>query len=362
MMNDDNGKRIKQKIYRRNWIIATLFLLIVILLTPVVIPTKYYVENLGGAKSLKDVITINGKNDRHSGSLMYTAVSISGPSNLLNLGLASLNPHATIMDQKTVFNNQTPAENKKLDEYYMLDAQNTAVATAFKAAGEKVKLEYLGVYVLSIDAKSQFKSKLKVGDTIIKVDDLTVKNSQDFRNYLITKKRGQTVKITVKRGGKYLVEKGKLIKINSKRAGIGLVPIDHTKVITNKNVNFDLTNVGGPSAGLMFTLELYSILTGKDLTHGNKIAGTGTIEKDGSVGAIGGIDKKIVSADKAGAKYFIAPDDVITKEIKASNPNYINNYHEALNTKKKFNLKIKIIPVKNFSDALRVLERNQIPN
>lgn len=357
MKHDQDSPKLQQKINRRNWLVATIFLLLVILLVPVTIPTRYYVENLGGAKSLKSVITINGKSDRHPGDLMYTAVRVSGPSNLLSLGLAAVNPHATIVDQKTFLNGQTTEENKKMDEYYMVDAQNTAIVTAFKAAGEPVKLHYLGVYVLNIDPDSQFKNKLKVGDTIIKIDHQVVTNSQEFRKYVATKKRGQTVQITVKRNGKTLVEKGQLIKITADRAGVGFVPIDHTKVDTVKNINFDLANVGGPSAGLMFTLELYSILTGKNLTHGHKIAGTGTIEKDGTIGPIGGIDKKIVSADRAGAKFFIAPNDPITKEIKQAKVNYVNNYQEALKTKKRFKLKIKIIPVRNFAEALQALEK-----
>jgi len=65
--------------------------------------------------------------------------------------------------------------------------------------------------------------------------------------------------------------------------------------------------VGGPSAGLMFTLTVYNLVTPKDLTGGRKIAGTGTIDMDGTVGPIGGVEQKVAAAEAAGAEYFLSP-------------------------------------------------------
>ena len=67
--------------------------------------------------------------------------------------------------------------------------------------------------------------------------------------------------------------------------------------------------IGGPSAGFMFSLEIYNQLTKEDLTKGYEIAGTGTISPDGTVGRIGGIEQKIIAADKAGADIFLAPNE-----------------------------------------------------
>lgn len=351
MKNKEN-----KKIFHRNFRILTFIIILVVLLIPIRIPTKYYIESLGGANSLKSVITIDGQSDYQSGSFMYTDVGIRGPANLLMLGIAAFDPHSTIYDQESIMGDQTNAEFENLQQYYMEDAENTAISVAFKNAGEKVETKYLGVYVMSIDKKSQFKNKLKIGDTITKVDDHEIKSSEQFRSYVSKKKRGQEVKILVKREGKEIEVSGALVNITKHRAGVGIVPVDHTEVETDKKVAFDMGDVGGPSAGLMFTLELYDLLTGKNLRHGKEIAGTGTIEDDGSVGPIGGIDKKIVSAEKAGAKYFIAPDDPVTAEIKKDDPHYVNNYHLALAAKKKFNLKIKIIPVKTFDEAVKALE------
>ena len=66
---------------------------------------------------------------------------------------------------------------------------------------------------------------------------------------------------------------------------------------------------GGPSAGLMFTLGVYDLVTGQDLTGGRKIAGTGTIDLEGNVGPIGGVQQKVVAAERAGAEYFLSPPE-----------------------------------------------------
>ena len=95
--------------------------------------------------------------------------------------------------------------------------------------------------------------------------------------------------------------------------------------------------VGGPSAGLMFTLTLYNMLTPADLTGGRRIAGTGTINPDGSVGPIGGVQQKVAAAEAAGAKYFLSPAE---------------NYADAASAA----VRIKIIKVASVQDAIAFLQ------
>lgn len=73
--------------------------------------------------------------------------------------------------------------------------------------------------------------------------------------------------------------------------------------------------IGAPSAGLMFTLEIYNQLVEEDLTKGHEIAGTGTINEKGEVGPIGGINQKVVVASDAGAEVFFAPNEKRCGEI-----------------------------------------------
>ena len=106
-------------------------------------------------------------------------------------------------------------------------------------------------------------------------------------------------------------------------------------------------DIGGPSAGFMFSLEIYNQLTKVDLTNGYKIAGTGTISSDGTVGRIGGIEQKIIAADKAGADIFLAPHE---------NGSENSNYRAAVKTAKDIDSSMKIIPINDFDEAVDYLE------
>jgi PDZ domain-containing protein len=96
---------------------------------------------------------------------------------------------------------------------------------------------------------------------------------------------------------------------------------------------------GGPSAGLIFTLSVYNSLISRDLTGGRRIAGTGTINLDGTVGPIGGVKQKIFSAEAVGATYFLCPAD---------------NYADAVSVAKTIQV-VKVATVQQAIDFLRSL-------
>lgn len=113
------------------------------------------------------------------------------------------------------------------------------------------------------------------------------------------------------------------------RAGIGILLTDNVKIHTKIPVKVDPGQLGGPSGGLMFSLQIYQQVSGENLRHGRKIAGTGTIAPDGSVGEIGGIDKKVIAAHKAGATIFFAPYVKPTKTILKYEEGHQTNYQLA---------------------------------
>ena len=88
------------------------------------------------------------------------------------------------------------------------------------------------------------------------------------------------------------------------------------------------------------------------------IAGTGSIDRDGNVGDIGGIDKKVVAAAKKGATVFFAPNNPVTEEAKKANPNAKSNYDTALEASQMIKTDMKIVPVKTLQDAIDYLKNN----
>jgi PDZ domain-containing protein len=102
--------------------------------------------------------------------------------------------------------------------------------------------------------------------------------------------------------------------------GVTLMDAD-VQVVFPVDVEIDSRNIGGPSAGMMFTLEIMDELTPTDLTDGHRIAGTGTIDQDGVVGAIGGVRQKVYGAIDAGAEYVLVPTDNYDDAVDAAGDN-----------------------------------------
>lgn len=100
------------------------------------------------------------------------------------------------------------------------------------------------------------------------------------------------------------------------KVGLGITYSENVSIRTEPIVKINSEDIGGPSAGLMFTLEILNQLLDEDITKGYRVAGTGVINEDGTIGRIGGIDKKVIAADKAGMEIFFAPDDEISEEAK----------------------------------------------
>ena len=114
-------------------------------------------------------------------------------------------------------------------------------------------------------------------------------------------------------------------------------------VITDMNIDINMKrNESGSSGGLMLALSLYSKMSGEDLTKGDKIIGTGTIDMEGNVGEIAGVKYKLIGAVKNNAKVFLCPEE---------------NYSEAINIAKERKYNIDIVSVKTFEDAINYLRK-----
>jgi PDZ domain-containing protein len=154
-------------------------------------------------------------------------------------------------------------------------------------------------------------------------------------------KPGQVVTLHLHRGSKALTVHVKTIAdpLTKGRAIVGFTPDQAADIHLPLNVSIDAGNVGGPSAGLAFTLELLAEL-GHDPTHGYKVAATGQIELNGAVTAIGGVKQKTFGVRDAGADVFLVPVD-------GGNAATAKQYAGSL----------KIIPVTSVSQAIRALAK-----
>jgi Lon-like protease len=190
--------------------------------------------------------------------------------------------------------------------------------------------------------------KLLPGDRIIKIDDRTFSSSAAFIDYVNEKQVGDAIKLSIERNDspkEVTISVAPYPQYPSKK-GVGIELVEDKEIIVKPEVKVNTDEIGGPSAGLMFSLEIYNQLTKEDLTRGYDIAGTGTITADGIVGPIGGIEQKIVAADKVGAEIFFAPNE---------NGEENSNYIAAVKTAKDIKTKMKIVPIDTFDEAVEYL-------
>ena len=204
------------------------------------------------------------------------------------------------------------------EEYYppnktkqQVNQENVQMFVDSQSAAEIEALRYLGypnvVYVGNIEKGSPSWEVLKPDDQITAVDGRAVTDYDSLAALMKVTRPGQTVSVTVQRDGR-AVTKRITLQANAKVGpqgflGVGVVERPHAPFA----IDISLEDIGGPSAGLMFTLGIIDRLTPGDLSGGKFIAGTGTMNLDGSVGAIGGVTFKEVTARDAGADFMLVP-------------------------------------------------------
>ncbi|MHC9532820.1 SepM family pheromone-processing serine protease [Dellaglioa sp. L3N] len=343
--------------YKR-WIFTYLGIAIFIILLSV--PLPYYIESPGTAESVGSHLVVNNKKDHKKGDFLLTTVYVQKARPLTLLYSRLFGKYNEILKQEDVTGGSSNEAYNMLQKYYMIDSINQAKFVAFKAANEKVSLKFQGVYVMSVLTKSNFYHDLKPGDVITAIDGKQFASEKGFITYIKSKKELAKTTVTFRRDGVLKKVTKKLIPLDKgKTPGLGITLINKTDVKTSIPVKANVVSLGGPSGGLMFTLQIYSQLTKTDIRHNRTIAGTGTMSADGEVGDIGGIDKKIVAADKEHAKLFFAPDNKLSKAELKNDPDALNNYELAKKTAKQIGTKMKVIPVKTFDDARHYLEKTK---
>ena len=239
--------------------------------------------------------------------------------------------------------NTTPQQQAKQD-YQMLDNSETAaIAVGLRLAGYPSALLGKGVQVDAILPGSHANGVLKTGDIIVGLNGNPIQTTTDLINGISAEPASASVHLLVKRAGAPLnlavplmpsATPGgtPLIGIQIETAGFDYHPPFPVSIETTKIS-------GGPSAGLIFALSVYNSLISQDLTGGRRIAGTGTINLDGSVGPIGGIKQKIFAAEAVRATYFLCPAE---------------NYADAVSVAKSIQV-VKVATVQQAIDFLRSL-------
>lgn len=333
-------------------------LVFLLLMIGMVYPLPYYIEMPGGAYDIREVLKVDNKEDKQKGSYDFVAVSVM-KATPIQLVYAWLTPFTDIASLEETTGGASNEDYERINQFYMEASQNTAIYQANKLAGRETTLDFKGVYVLQINPNSSFKDTLHIADTVTGINGETFESSKELIERVSAMPLGKEVTVNYTSLGEKKSAKGTIIKLENGKNGIGIGLADHTEVVSSTPITFSTQGVGGPSAGLMFTLDIYTQLTNQDLRKGRHIAGTGTIEQDGSVGDVGGVDKKVVSAANSGAEIFFVPNNPVSDEVSKANPKAMSNYEEAKKAAKEIKTKMVIVPVKTAQEAIDYLNKTK---
>ena len=275
-----------------------------------VIPTPYQIEMPG---EVDDVQTLIHPFDKpRTGALYLTTIYTEGANAAMYL-YAKVSPDAGLIPREEARPRDLSERQYESVLRQMMDESTlTAKVVALREAGYDVEITGQGAQVQDVTDTSKAKGILLPKDVIVAVDGQPVQTSTDLIAKIQAHKPGDSVSMTVRRNDVPLELTVPLGESPDEpgRARVGIAVLTYLyQYDLPKEVDLDTKNIGGNSAGLMFALGIYNAVAPADITRGHKIAGTGTISTDGSVGAIGGVRYKVIAAERAGAELFLVPPE-----------------------------------------------------
>ena len=295
-------------------------------------PLPYYIEAPGGTIDITNRIDIDGGYvSKGSLNLLYVT---EYRGNVMTYLMGLVLPSFDIEKQEERQISNESAQDIYIRNRVMLENSiDNATILAYRHANKTVNITGYNNVILA----NYNDNDLKIGDNIISIDNVKVSNLIDIKNELDKKEANQTITISVMRDNKEHSFKVKLD--DEKKLGI-IVQTDYEYELDPEiNIKFK-TSESGSSGGLMLALSIYNAITSEDITHGFKVAGTGTIDIEGNVGEIGGVKYKIMGAVRNKMDLVFVPTA---------------NYEEAIKVKKEHNYDIDIIKVNTFEEALNYL-------
>ena len=320
-----------KKIFKDNYKFIISLILVVVLFS---IRFPYYIDAPGGITDMSEKIEIDGYKSEGSFNLAYVK---EYRATIPTLIISLFNNNWRVMKQEEVMLDTEDYETYSLRDKILMDESiSNAIYVAYTKSNSKIEILSNKLLVTYIDGNSN--TNLIVGDEIVSINNKDVNSKEDITNIVSSLNIGDKINIKVvnkeKEYNRYAIikeEDGKKI------IGILISNIKEYKTYPNVDVKVD-ENESGSSGGLITALSIYNSLVKKDITNGLTIVGTGTIDLEGNIGSIGGVEYKLKSAVKKDADLFIVPND--------------GNYEQALKIKKENNYDIDILGASTFDDVI----------
>jgi len=307
------------------------------------VPSSEYIFLPDPAHPVAPLVQVQGGRDPHDGGGIYFVDVRYRKATLLERLLGGrLREGADLHKPSSVITpGLSEGAQRRVDLAEMQMSQKVAAAVALRSMGSKVTTERTGALVGGVAPGSPASGHVEPFDVIVGIDGRRVRTPDDVAAAMEPKKVGDDVRLAILRGKKKVDLTLRTVRSGDStphhaRAVVGVLLGQATRINLPIKVEIDLADVGGPSAGLAFALDVLEEL-GRNVDRGHRIAATGEIHLDGSVGQIGGIKQKTIGARRAGVDAFLVPAGENAREAR--------KYAEGL----------RIIPVKSFQQALQAL-------
>ncbi len=322
------------------WVVVTV-LALALLVASNYIPLPFFYSYLPGPiRNVEELVSVDeGQTYSSEGKLYLTTVSVDTDVTVAEWFRALVDPEIAIVMKEDVTGGISLKELEEQQKAEMDASKQHAKEVALSALGFATP-EGDGARITGTIEGAPAEDVLQRSDVIVSVDGEQVDTTCDVGRAVDAVDIGDPVDITVKRDGRrqtFTVETERNPQDpTTPYVGIFMTDVNY-EFDPGVTVDFETGKIAGPSAGLMFSLALYDRMTPGDLTAGRDIAGTGTIQCDGGIGPIGGIEQKIAAAEAVGASVFLAPQG-----------NFENAEAVADD--------IDVVSVSNFDDAVTYLE------
>jgi PDZ domain-containing protein len=300
---------------RRIWPWAIFIVLVVAIAVASRINLNYYFLQPGTAQSVQQFITVPA-DKRHpvTHPILLTDVEL-GRVNALSYLWFKLQGNTSLEQVDDVTGGTPPAQLNAQGNLEMSQAETAAKAAALRHLGYKVPATAGGAVVFATFPGTPAYPLLNVGDVITAIDGTATPTAGALSTVLDRHHSGQTVTVTVLRGGTgrpvpvSVTLKRTVIDVagQSGTVTLGVDAQDQVDFSYPFPVSINVTNIGGPSAGLAMTLGVIDVLDSGSLTGGHTVAATGTIDAQGDVGDVGGVAQKTIAVENAGATIFFVP-------------------------------------------------------
>ena len=293
----------------------------------------------------------------------FVFVTVTAPNQSVLSRLAGRDePAVDFLTEEDKFGVRTPSQRREFNLQMMRTAEQEAQYVALTTLGYDVEITAGDVIVQDVlcevpsddggDCEQWFPSDEQIdpADRIVEADGVTLESVDDLSAVLADREPGDTIELVIERPGDG--EETVTVELSAspddpERTIIGFVPFDTASITLPFEVDINTGDIGGPSAGLAFTLAMIDELSPGSLTGDQNVAVTGTINLNGEVGAIGGLAQKVSAVHQNGVRVFLVP----ASQSELDDPVERQRLEDAGRGE------VEIIPVATLDEALAALER-----